>query len=280
MKPLNMPSSAIGPAGQPLETPGAASAQGSRADAVEVPNRVAGVVGKLRRLQSLLERHRVGVVGDVLDLSDLDTADRGAVADMLGEGEVTIDYEGACRARVQQTGLPGVWRVVMCGENGGLGRDTLEVADLPACVRRRAFEGRPDAEPADAADPGSATSRTLLDLLRQRSADWRPGDEPFVLDLSAPAISATEVDWLVGGLGTGSLSITVGSGAAASFHATGQPNIWAVRRPVTEGEERHHALVVTDVPNEALVAQHDISASARRLAGILDAFEPQSSPSP
>jgi hydrogenase-1 operon protein HyaF len=282
MNSFDIPLGAVGRGSQPTEADGAELAylplpsEMAVYRPVSLPERaeVAGLgagLDKLSRLLGLLRCHRIGEPGEVLDLSDLDPANRDLVAQTLGEGEVSVRYQGARHAQIQETRLAGVWHVRMTGENGGLGRDTLEVADLPALVRQRAFEEPP--LPLPAAPPaGAGNGRAVLTELVDRSGAWRPGDEPHVVNLTLLPLDPADLALLREGLGTGPLTMLSRGYGNCRISATRQPRVWWVQHFNSEDVLILDTLVVTDVPAEALAAREDIEDSTARLAEILAAL--------
>ncbi len=69
------------------------------------------------------------------NLTGLDPANREMVNQILGEGEVSVTYNGVVRVRTQEAVLAGVWRSLYLDQHERVGYDLLEVGDVPHVVR-------------------------------------------------------------------------------------------------------------------------------------------------
>ena len=284
MKPIEIPVVGIGPGSQPAETDGATldylvmprEMDTYTPTMLPEPEAVVGLhagMDKLRRLHDRLAVFRVGAGSEVIDLSDLDVANRSLVDQALGEGEVSVRYAGPREAHIQETRLAGVWRVQMRGAHGGLQRDTLEIADIPALVRHTAFDGaREHLALAPEVPDGVLNAPPVLVELLDRSAAWRPGQEAHVVNLTLLPQTEADLAYLQAQLGQGPVTLLSRGYGNCRISATGLAHVWWVQHFNSEDKLILDTLVVTDVPAEALAAQEDIEDSAARLAEILDAL--------
>ena len=284
MKPIEIPVVGIGPGSQPAETDGAAldylvmprEMDTYTPTMLPEPEAVVGLragMDKLRRLHDRLAVFRVGAGSEVIDLSDLDVANRSLVDQALGEGEVSVRYAGPREAHIQETRLAGVWRVQMRGAHGGLQRDTLEIADIPALVRHTAFDGaREHLALAPEVPDGVLNAPPVLVELVDRAAAWRPGQEAHVVNLTLLPQTEADLAYLQAQLGQGPVTLLSRGYGNCRISATGLARVWWVQHFNSEDKLILDTLVVTDVPAEALAAQEDMEDSAARLAEILDAL--------
>ncbi len=86
-------------------------------------------------LRQALSRLCAGSDASLANLTALDEENRELVNQILGEGEVSISYNGAIRARSQESVLAGVWRTLYFNDEDRVCYDILEVADVPHTVR-------------------------------------------------------------------------------------------------------------------------------------------------
>ena len=73
------------------------------------------------------------------DLTHLDEESRTLVNQIIGEGEVSITYNGTPKAHVQESVLAGVWRTFYFDDDGKVAIDLLEVGHVPHhyCCRKQ-----------------------------------------------------------------------------------------------------------------------------------------------
>ncbi|NEX21890.1 hydrogenase expression/formation protein [Thiorhodococcus mannitoliphagus] len=226
----------------------------------------------LERLLAQLRSYRVLEPSRVLDLLELPEADRQLVAQALGEGEVSILFSADAILRAQETRLAGIWRVQRSGELGQLLSDELEVAEIPSRVRDLAFKDAAAEVRCDGAVPeGVLTGRSILTELNERTAAWRFGDLPHVVNLTLLPHVPDDLDYLTAKLGLGPVTILSRGYGSCRISATGLRNCWWVQHFNSDDKLILNSLEVVDVPSAALAAQEDIEDSADRLAEILDA---------
>ena len=237
----------------------------------EAPGREAAI-GQLRELLDALYRYRPGAAPCVIDLVGLGPDERGFLEDALGEGEVSARFEdGDATAKVQETRLAGVWRLRARGFHGGVQRDTLEVADVPAMLRHRAFDpaaGR--VEIGGRIPRGVVNAPPVLVELADRAAAWKVGNPPHVVNLTLLPQTAEDLDFLRSRLGTGNVTLLSRGYGNCRVTATGLRNVWWVQYFNSEDALILNTLEVADIPAVALAAPEDIEDSAERLAEILE----------
>lgn len=283
MRPIDIPIAGIGPGSQPAEEDGAELAY------LSMPREMRTYTGALlpekdeladmdeafaalQRLHSVLADFRENNPPEVIDLAGLGSDERGLVGQVLGEGEVSALIDGSeTSAEIQETRLAGVWRVRAQGPHGGLQRDTLEVADIPALLRNFAFSNAFDDVALDRELPeGVLNAPPVLVELTDRASNWRPGDPPHVVNLTLLPQTEEDLAFLQERLGVSGTTLLSRGYGNCRITATRVRPVWWVQYFNSEDALILNTLEVTDVPTAALAAVEDIEDSAERLAEILE----------
>ena len=97
--------------------------------------RLDGARETMRWLRSALTEQRDGLQPLLADLSGLDADSREVIHQILGEGEVSISCSGEATARIQESVLAGVWRILYVDDDEKVVADLLEVAPVDQNVR-------------------------------------------------------------------------------------------------------------------------------------------------
>ena len=227
----------------------------------------------LERLQAALAAHRVGDPPVVIDLSDLDTANRALLDQTLGDGEISALITGPSAARLQETRLAGVWRVRSIGPHGTVERDYLEVAELPGLIQAQAFRGAaPAAQVPDPLPEGVMNAPSVLVEINAQVAMHQPGGLPHVVNLTLLPQTEQDLALLDQALGEGPVTLLSRGYGNCRVSAAGVQNVWWVRHFNSEDRLILNTIEVTSAPAAILAAQEDIDDSAERLAEILDAL--------
>ncbi len=203
------------------------------------------------------------------NLSALDEASRELVNQILGEGEVSVTYNGVVRARTQESVLAGVWRTVYLDQDDRVTVDLLEVADAPHLVR--APDGRDRAIDASeqGAPPEVMNALPILVELETALERYEHEQLPHVINLSLLPVSDADVEFLDERLGRGPIDILSRSYGKCQIISTLTPNVWWVRYYNSMGTLILNTLEVIDVPLVVCAAPEDIADSALRLDEIL-----------
>lgn len=229
----------------------------------------------LGRLLGQIRGYRVGGYSLVMDALGLAAPDRQLVAQALGEGEVGIRFAAGSGLRVQETRLAGVWVVQTLDDSGRIVADSLEVADIPGCVRELVFREAAESvvlDP-DAELPGGVlTARSILAELNEVVSVWRPGEQPHIVNLTLLPHTPEDLAWLEQCLGRGALTILSRGYGNCRIRATGLRHCWWVRHFNSDDRLILDSLEVVDVPAAALAAAEDLEDSAERLVGIIEAL--------
>ena len=222
----------------------------------------------LRRLRDALDR----AAGDPfavghLPFAELDEVSRQAVAEILGEGEVSgsVTLDGV-RHELQESVLTGVWQV-----RDDSGDCCVEVGPVPAVVTRAAASLRPAPlrlpEPSGAVMNGAA----ILAEISDRAASWA-GGENHVINFTLLPMSQEDHDLLTRVLGRAELSLTSGGFGDCRIMATTVRHVWAVQYVNAMGHTILDTIEIGDVPRAACAGREDFEDSAERLGDILEAY--------
>ena len=280
---LSETAAATGPGSQPTEADGATldylpmpkGMQTYHSPLLPEPEEVAGLdqgLDLLRRLLGALGDYRPDTSPTVLDLTTLPAADHNLVTQALGEGEVSALVTPPEPARIQETRLAGVWRVLSLGADGQPLSDQLEVADIPARVRDRTFlHARTDPDPTTTAPLGVVNAPSILAELADQVAKRQPGDDPHVVNLTLLPQTPEDLAHLEASLGTGPITLLSRGYGNCRVRATALRNLWWVQHFNSDDRLILNTLEVTEVPAAVLAAPEDLADSAQRLAEILEA---------
>ena len=89
-----------------------------------------GARGAMQWLRKALEDYSAGSGPLLANLSGLDEESRELVNQILGEGEVSVTFNGEATAKTQESVMAGVWRTLYFDDVGRVCCDLLEVAEL------------------------------------------------------------------------------------------------------------------------------------------------------
>jgi hydrogenase-1 operon protein HyaF len=275
----------IGPGSQPVEEDGA------RLEYIALPNDMStfqrpdipepeavqhllGAKQAMHWLQDALNHYNVGSAAVAADITRLDTDSRELINQMLGEGEVSLKYEGKFRSRSQESVLAGVWRTFYLDGEDQVIHDLIEVCDVPALVR---LPGKHEpvslAKLTDAkAPPQVMNAMPILTELQDQRESFQPGQVAHVINLTLLPLSEEDTLFLDERLGRGPVDILSRGYGSCRVISTAMPNIWWVRYYNSMGTLILNTLEVVDVPLVACAAQDDIEDSAHRLKEILEPY--------
>lgn len=208
------------------------------------------------------------------NVSKLDDQNRELVNQILGEGEVSIRYEGIVRARIQESVLAGVWRTFYLGEEGQIVQDLIEVGAVPYLARMPGKTASVSTDDLRAIDPPpeATNGRAILSEIAEAADKYRLDKVPHVVNLTLLPVSAEDLTLLESSLGRGPVNILSRGYGDCHVSSTGLPVVWWVRYTNSVGTLILNTVEIVDVPEVASAAMEDISDSRRRLAEILEAY--------
>ncbi len=283
MKPIDIPVVGIGPGSQPEEDDQFEFMDMPRGmfrhDLVSLPEpediaELPGARRLLLDLKSALGRYRCGEAPIPLDLNALEARERDLLAQILGEGEVSITVEqDGHRIQIQESVLTGVWRVQTLDADGRLLDDALEVADIPTAVRATgtgddrhldtSLEGLPDEV---------QNAPALLVEIADRLAAHRPGDPAHVINLTLLPLTAGDLILLGERLGVGPVTILSRGYGNCRIGSTAFPGLWWIKYFNSQDALILNTIEIVDIPSVALAAPEDIQDSAERIDEIAELY--------
>jgi len=190
--------------------------------------------------------------------------------EMLGDGEVSIQVNGARRFRIQESVFTGLWRVVELGADGALVDDWLEVGRLPEIVVDAAQAAARAELPLVEIPPGAMNSPALLHELRAQTEGRRAGDPAHVLNLTLFPLTAEDHLVLERALPVGSVAIISRGFGNCRITSTGARHIWRVQYFNSMNTLILNTIEVVEIPEVALAADEDLVDTRGRLAELID----------
>ncbi len=283
---IQIPIVAIGPGSQPAE------ADGLELDYMQMPagmstyampaipeaEEIEGVedgIAVLTRMQAELADYRIGQPAVALPLDELDDANIDLINQVLGNGEVSMTYQGAVNARIQEAVLAGVWRIQYTDENEEVQRDVIEIASIPSLVGETTFSEADAAiafSDADIADD-VCNAPPLLTEINDKLTAFRPGSLPHVINLSLLPHTNEDIAFLSTMLGSGPVIILSRGYGNCRITSTALRNVWWVQYFNSQETLILNTIEISVVPEVACAAQQDINDSAERLAQILGVYQ-------
>ncbi len=281
----DIPVVALGPGSQPGEADGAQlgyidmprAISTYREPLVPEPKDIRSMTGAMETmewLQKALEGYDANGQPKVADISALDEANRDMVNQILGEGEVSIQYSGTLRAKIQESVLAGVWRTFFTDEQDHHFRDLIEVSEIPALAKLTGNGGARnipklrDIEPP----PDVMNAMPILAELADHLTNDKPRQKAHVINLTLLPLSPEDVDFLDKVLSTGPVRILSRGYGDCAVTSTAVPHVWWVRYYNSTGKLILNTLEVVEMPIVACAAPEDIRASAGRLKDILEPY--------
>lgn len=230
---------------------------------------LAGARAAMHWLQVALQENAENGAPQLADLTALDEENRELVNQILGEGEVSINYAGEVRARTQEAVIAGVWRTVYFDADGRTMVDLLEVADAPHVVRmssvgQREINTQPDNLPDDVMN-----ALPILVELQSHCSEYEASQTPHAINLTLLPLSDADVLFLDEQLGRGPVDTLSRAYGKCQVISTLVPNVWWVRFYNSMGILILNTLEVIDVPAVIRAAPEDLQDSAQRLEELL-----------
>jgi hydrogenase-1 operon protein HyaF len=223
-------------------------------------------------LRAALAGYAAGSEPLLANLGALDDANRELVNQILGEGEVSVSYNGLVRARSQESVLAGVWRTLYFGADDQVCYDLLEVADVPHTVRMADGNNRAvNISREDVADEFNNALAILIEL-RSHSDRYVATRQPHTINLTLLPLSQAELEFLDARLGRGPVDTLSRSYGKCQIISTLTANVWWVRFYNSMGTLILNTLEVVDVPAAISAAPEDLADSAVRLDSILTPY--------
>lgn len=228
-------------------------------------------VAVMEQLQDLLAKYAPGSATQSMVLDAMPDADLDMLNQILGEGEVSAVITGEQPVRIQETVMAGVWRLRSFNSQGDVIAETLEVADVPACVREAAFRTQrtldvnPDQMPAGVLNAPSV----LVEIAEASEAFGGTAPEaPHVINLSLLPFSPEDHNHLAESVGTGAVTILSRGYGNCRITSTEVYGLWRVQYFNSTDQLILDTLEITNIPAVACAAKEDLEDSAERLKEI------------
>lgn len=208
------------------------------------------------------------------DLTALDQPNRQFINELLGEGEVSMICSGAQDIRIQESVLAGVWRLQQLDARQQVVADVLEVGIIPRLIAQSVFAGTVGQIDTHwtALPEGVMNAPPLLAELNAKIAEYRPGGEAHIINLSLLPQTEQDLAFLEQRLGKGSVTILSRGYGNCRITATGTRFVWWVQYFNSQDTLILNTLEVSDVPSVACASPEDIEDSCERLQEILKVY--------
>lgn len=286
MNEINIPI-VTGPGSQPSETDGAeldilqlpSGMDTYQAPVLPEPDEVAGLDAGKSCLVKLLNQLKTYEHADdapkPIELDGLDAANRELIDQVLGEGEVSIRFEGQVLARIQESVLAGVWRVRYIDEQEQVLRDTIEIGPVPLLLREQTFVDASKSVDGEVSvlPEGVLNAPPLLTEINDKLAAFDAYSEPHVINLTLLPQTEQDLDFLTERLGKGVVTVLSRGYGNCRISSTSTNHVWWVQYFNSQDRNILNTLEVTGVPRVACAAPEDIRDSASRLAEILEIYQ-------
>ncbi len=278
-----IPIAVTGPGSQPAEEDGvqlefiALPQEMSRYQAPDIPEpeqveHLAGARATAEWIRQALDNYQIGGAPQLADISGLDVENRELVNQLLGEGEVSLRYDGTLMVRMQESVLAGLWRTFYLDAQGAILHDLIEVCDVPVLARRP-----PDSTAADELtniEPPAdvMNAMPILSEIGDHLRSWRSGELAHVINLTLLPLSEEDLGFLDDTLGKGPVETLSRGYGDCQIISTAYPGVWWVRYTNSMGKLILNTLEITDIPMVACAAQEDLDDSRQRFQELLEPY--------
>lgn len=230
---------------------------------------LAGARQAMAWLRSALAEYGNASMPLLANLTALAPDCRELVNQILGEGEVSVSYNGLLRAKSQEAVLAGVWRTLYLDQDERVTVDLLEVADAPHIVREADGRNR-EINTCDEDLPEDVMNAMPI-LIELESHVQRHAREKtsHAINLSLLPLTDADLEFLDERLGRGPVDILSRAYGKCQIISTCTPKVWWIRYYNSMGTLILNTLEVVDVPAVVCAAAEDLSDSAKRLDDIL-----------
>ena len=231
-------------------------------------------IAVLSRIRDVMAAYRAGDEAVVIGLDHLDGDNRQLVDQVLGDGEVSVVYEGMVRAVCQESVLAGAWRVQYLDDGDAVERDVVEIGAVPSLVSHAVFGDAKSTLEFDArrAPDGVGNALPILTELADRLSGSGAESEPHVINLSLLPCTDQDMEFLVATLGSGPAVILSRGYGNCRATSTGTRFAWWVQYFNSQDTLILNTLELSRVPAVVAAAPEDIEDSRARLDEILEVY--------
>lgn len=223
----------------------------------------------MRWLQTALAEYADSSQPLLADLSGLDADSRELVHQVLGEGEVSISVAGEFGARIQESVLAGVWRILHLDDEGRVVADLLEVASYPSILSHAFADSRPLDTTANGNAAEMANALPILVELAESVRKYEAEGTENSINFSLLPTTTEELEFIDNRLGRGRVDILSRAYGKCQVTSTRTPNTWWVRYYNGMDKLILNSIEVVAVPGVVTAAEEDLRDSAARLQEIM-----------
>lgn len=194
-----------------------------------------------------------------------------ALNESLGHGEVSaiVALPDGMAWRIQETAFCGIWRLRLAGADGEPRMDLLEGNDIPEVLKAAARQARGARLDAAALPEGVMNAPAVVHEIREHARRVAPGRAAHVINLSLLPFNAADHRGLQALLGAGDVTILSRGFGNCRIASTAAAGVWRVQYFNSMSTLILDTLEVVDIPEAALAAAEDFSASIERLEELV-----------
>jgi hydrogenase-1 operon protein HyaF len=234
--------------------------------------RLDGARETMRWLRSALTEQRDGLQPLLADLSGLDADSREVIHQILGEGEVSISCSGEATARIQESVLAGVWRILYVDDDEKVVADLLEVAPYPHVLSVAFEDSRPLDTSTDEDSVELPNAMPILVELAEAARKFEADGTQHSINFTLLPTTAEELEFIEDRLGRGPVNILSRAYGKCQVFSTLTPNTWWVRYYNGMDKLILNTIEIVSVPGVVTAAEEDLRDSAIRLEEILEPY--------
>lgn len=229
----------------------------------------------LGTLQEKMTTWQYGHDNIELDVSHLDPDNRELVDQVMGEGEVSILFDGEGHIRIQEAVLTGVWRIQRFDQQNQRTSDSIEVGPIPNIVQQSTFAKAQQAvdEVVEHTPDGVCNAPPLLAEINERMQAFNQSRTPHIINLTLLPQTEQDLMFLDQRVGLGNTTILSRGYGNCRITSTGTRNVWWVRYFNSQDKNILNSIEICDIPDAACAAAEDIADSTVRLAEILEMYQ-------
>jgi len=285
MKKTEIPLKVIGPGSQPTDSDGEmtfmtmpAGMTTFAAPIVPEPEETKGMeqaLGMAYEIQQALEKYQIDDKAIIFDLNKLDNTNSLFMDQLLGDGEVSIQFDGDIKAEIQESVLAGLWRVRYLNDNNDIIQDTMEVADIPSIVTDLTFKhAQSNFDMKKATIPESIyNAPPLLVEISDKLPEFNKSDDPHIINLSLLPHTDEDIAFMSETLKIGPTVMLSRGYGNCRISSTGTKNAWWVQFFNSQDTLILNTLEIIDIPSVAKASKEDLEDSAERLQEILSIYQ-------
>jgi hydrogenase-1 operon protein HyaF len=234
------------------------------------PSLLTGVRDLIAQLVGALDAYdAVNDVGrPVLELAGLPAPLLKVLAEVLGEGEVSIKVRGLPELRVQETVFAGLWRCCAIDAEQRVVRDWLEAGAVPHAVIDAAQAAAGAALAPVTLPEGTMNSPSLLAELAACLADVAPGRAARQINLTLLPLAPEDRSVLESALPNGPVAMISRGFGNCHITSTLTRHVWRVQYFNTMKTLILDTIEVVDVPEAATASPEDLADTRERLAEL------------